>query len=61
MIMGSQNFLASWGKNFVGCLIGKILVNITQMLVHVYVIMGIEIHGQVFPMVPTNNDNSTFI
>lgn len=24
------------------------------MLVHVYVIMGIEIHGQVFPMVPTN-------
>lgn len=28
------------------------------MLVHVYVIMGIEIHGQVFPMVPTNNNNS---
>lgn len=30
----SQNFLGSWGRNFVGSVIRIILINITQMIVY---------------------------
>lgn len=34
LFIGSQNFLGSWGRNFVGSVIRIILINIEQMIVY---------------------------
>lgn len=39
--MGSQNFPGSVGSIIVGSKLGIILINIKQMVVHVYTFLGI--------------------
>lgn len=47
MFMGGQNFPGYWGRNFVGSVIGIILIYMKQMIVYTFV--GMLIRGQGLP------------
>lgn len=52
-VHGKPNFPGSWRRNFVGSVIRIILINIKQMIVHVYnKFVWMEIHGQGLPTMP---------
>lgn len=51
MFMGGQNFPGYWGRNFVGSVIGIILIYMKQMIVYTFV--GMLSHEHWYT---TNND-----